>query len=206
VAAADGDVVRIVDYFKPGVPEVSALFPPRLAQRLQAWDHKRIARGRPTWAMPLLVRTDGVVGFATLRVLASLRAMRRRGARYALEQKMIERWLRAIENAARADWSLAHEIALSGRLVKGYGATNERGKANLSHILDHLAEGGSIASAHDRAAAIRQAREAALADEAGKALDHALIQHGAPPRPVVAQPIRWTRKAAVRAKGEHRAA
>ena len=47
-----------------------------------------------------------------------------------------------------------------------------------------------------RPQAVRAAREAALADEAGKALDAALVQHGAPPRPVKAVPIRWMRKPA----------
>jgi hypothetical protein len=37
--------------------------------------------------------------------------------------------------------ALGHEIALCGRLIKGYGATNERGKDNLLHVLDHLAQG-----------------------------------------------------------------
>jgi indolepyruvate ferredoxin oxidoreductase beta subunit len=205
VAAEEGDVVRIVDYFKPGVPEICALLPARLAQRLQAWDRARTAHGKLAWAMPLRVRTDSVSGFVVLRVLAGLRGMRRRGARYALEQTMIERWLGAIERAARSDWSLGYELALCGRLVKGYGATNERGKANLAHILDHLAEGGAFASIAERAAAIRDARDASLADDAGKALDQALTRHGAPPRPVAAQPIRWVRKPAA-AKGEHRAA
>jgi indolepyruvate ferredoxin oxidoreductase beta subunit len=45
-----------------------------------------------------------------------------------------------------------------------------------------------------RAEAIRAARVAALADEAGKALDHALVQHGAPARPVKAQPVMWAKK------------
>jgi indolepyruvate ferredoxin oxidoreductase beta subunit len=202
VAAQEADVVRIVDYFKPGVPEIAALLPTLLAQRLQAWDRRRVARGKAPWAIPLLVRTDGVAGFLMLRVLASLRGMRRRGARYALEQATIERWIETIERVARADWSLAYELALCGRLIKGYGATNERGKANLSHILEHLVDGGGFATA----AAIREARDAALADEAGKALDQVLTRHGAPPRPIVAQPIRWTRKPALAGKGEHRAA
>jgi len=206
VAAHDGDIVRIVDYFKPGVPEVAALLPARLAQALQTWDWKRQGRGKDAWGMPLHLRTDGVLGFATLRVLASLRGMRRRGVRYAREQAMIERWLDAIGGAARRAWPLGHEIALCGRLIKGYGATNERGKANLSRILDHLADGGSFATLADRGAAIRHAREAALADEAGKALDQALTQHGAPPRPVIPQPIRWSKKRVVRTQGEHRAA
>ena len=94
---------------------------------------------------------------------------------------------------AEIDWQCAYELALCGRLIKGYGATNERGKRNLAHIVDHLAIGGSFATTAARSAAIRQAREAALADEGGKALDSALIKHGAPPRPVIAQPILWSK-------------
>jgi indolepyruvate ferredoxin oxidoreductase beta subunit len=196
VAAGEGDIVRIVDYFKPGVAEFSALLPTAWAQRLGAWDRRRQARAKRTFAVALHLRADGIVGFAALRLLASLRGLRRRGARYGQEQKMIERWLAAIEMAAGEDWLLAQEIALCGRLIKGYGATNERGKANLLHILDHLVSGGSFATPAARIAAIRQAREAALADEGGKALDQALVEHGAPPRPVKAQPILWTRRPA----------
>ena len=46
----------------------------------------------------------------------------------------------------------------------------------------------------EAAAAVRAARDAALADDAGKALDATLVQHGAPPRPVKAVPIHWVRK------------
>jgi indolepyruvate ferredoxin oxidoreductase, beta subunit len=58
-------------------------------------------------------------------------------------------------------------------------------------VLEHLARGGNAAGA---AQAIRAAREAALADDAGKALDATLVQHGAPPRPVKAVPVHWVRK------------
>ena len=145
-------------------------------------------------AMALHLRTDTVAGFLALRSLAGLRWLRRRGTRYAQEQLLIDRWLGAIESTAKDDWQCAFEIALCGRLIKGYGATNERGKRNLAHIVDHLATGGAFATISARAAAIRQAREAALADEGGKALDRALVQHGAPPRPVMAQPILWSKK------------
>ena len=101
-----------------------------------------------------------------------MKAVRRHGARYRDEQVAIERWLAAVEAAAAESWQCAHEIALCGRLIKGYGATNKRGKANLAHILDHLAT--AKVGAGERAAAIRDAREAALADEGGKALDAAL--------------------------------
>ncbi len=193
--AGAGDVVRIVDYFKPGVPECVDLLPPWLAARVVAWDRARQARGLPPWSLPLRLKSDGATGFLALRLLAGRRGLRRRGARYAQEQAGIERWLAAVERAAAADWACAYELALAGRLVKGYGATNERGKRNLAHILDHLADGGTFATPAARAEAIRAAREAALADEGGRALDAALVAHGAPARPVAAQPIRWQPRA-----------
>ena len=92
---------------------------------------------------------------------------------------------------SRRDAQLCREVAQCGRLIKGYGTTNERGKANLLHVLDHLLQ---IADPQEAARAIADAREAALADEAGKALDEALARHGAPPRPVKEQPVRFVRR------------
>jgi len=85
------------------------------------------------------------------------------------------------------DWRLGHELAACGQLIKGYGATNERGKLNLQHLVSHLA-----VLPEPQAAA--QARTAALQDDAGKALDLSLRAHGAPVRPVAEQPIRFMRK------------
>ncbi len=192
VGAGPRDIVRIVDHFKPGVPEVAGMLPASLAARFMRWDHARQARGKAALALALHLRSDNIMGFVTLRVLAAMRGWRRRGMRYRDEQALIERWLDAIEAAARDHWECANEVALCGRLVKGYGSTNERGKRNLVHIVDHLATSGAFATSLARAAAIRAAREAALADEGGVALDRALVQHGAPARPVIAQPIRWT--------------
>ncbi len=199
VAARDGDIVRIVDHFRPGMPELAGLLPAALAKRLTAWDRARQARGKNPLSFALHLRTDTIAGFLALRALAGLKGWRRRGARFAEEQAMIERWLVAIERAAAGDWDCAFELAQCGRLIKGYGATNERGKRDLAHIVEHLASGVTFASAAARAAAIRQAREAALADEGGGALDRTLIEHGAPPRPQVAQPIRWVGKRPARA-------
>ena len=173
------------------MPEFAALLPPALATRITAWDRRRIASGKQPWALPLKVGCHSVLGMLALRTLAAMKGLRVRGSRYASEQQMIERWLAGVTAGMRRDWSLGHEIALCGRLIKGYGATNERGKDNLLHVLDHLAQGPDAAQA---AQAVAAAREAALADDAGKALDAALVQHGAPPRPVKAVPIRFVRK------------
>ncbi|MGV3494944.1 MAG: indolepyruvate oxidoreductase subunit beta family protein [Ramlibacter sp.] len=203
VKVADDDLLKVYDHFKPGVPEFAALLPAGLAGRLQAWDRRRIARGAQPWALPLKIGSHGVLGMLALRTLAAMRFLRPRGSRYATEQQMIERWLRGVVQGTQRAWALGHEVALCGRLIKGYGATNERGKDNLLHVLDHLAHGGVPAEA---AAAVHAAREAALADDAGKALDATLVQHGAPPRPVKAVPIHWVRKPRAAAGGDERQA
>ncbi|MET3514806.1 indolepyruvate ferredoxin oxidoreductase beta subunit [Pseudacidovorax sp. 1753] len=193
VKAGEADLLRVYDHFKPGVPEFAALLPPALARRLQDWDRARQRRGQSPWALPLKVGSHSVMGMAALRLLASLRRLRPIGSRFAEEQRLIEHWLAAVQAGAREDWALGHELALCGRLIKGYGSTNERGKANLLHIVDHLARSPGRTPA-ERAQAIAAAREAALADEAGTALDATLRAHGAPPRPVAEQPIRWMRR------------
>ncbi len=204
VGAGERDVLRIVDYFRPGVPELASLLPRPLSRRLLERDRRRQARGKPPASLPLALATDSVTGFVALRALAGLSWLRRRGARYAEEQAAIERWLSAIQAAAHDDGSLAFEIALCGRLVKGYGATNARGKENLGHILDHLA-GNAALTTEQRRAAVRAAREAALADEGGKALDRTLVAHGAPPRPVRPQPVVWAARPTRRAAATERA-
>jgi indolepyruvate ferredoxin oxidoreductase beta subunit len=191
VKAGSDDLLKVYDHFKPGVPEFAALLPSGLAGKLVAWDRKRALRGKAAWAMPLKIGTHSVFGMLALRTLASLKWLRVRGSRFALEQQMIEDWLQGVVQGTQRDWQLGHEIALCGRLIKGYGSTNERGKENLLHVLHHLAKGGVPT---DAANAVRAAREAALADDAGKALDATLVQHGAPPRPVKAVPVRWVRK------------
>uniref|UniRef100_UPI000D33E575 indolepyruvate oxidoreductase subunit beta family protein n=1 Tax=unclassified Variovorax TaxID=663243 RepID=UPI000D33E575 len=193
VRAGDEDIVKVYDHFKPGAAEFAALLPPALARRVTAWDRARQARGLAPWALPLKVGSHSVLGMASLRLLASLRWLRRRGSRFAEEQALIERWLAAVEAGTREAWALGHELALCGRLIKGYGSTNERGKENLLHMTDHLATQAGTAPA-ERAQAVAAARHAALADDAGRALDAALLAHGAPARPVKAQPIRWMKR------------
>jgi indolepyruvate ferredoxin oxidoreductase beta subunit len=109
---------------------------------------------------------------------------------------LIGRWLVAIQAGLAEDWSLGLEIAMCGRLIKGYGSTNERGKDNLLHVVDHLAPDNHRLSALQRAEAIARVRTAALADDAGQAFDQALSKAGAPPRPIKAQPIRFQRRSA----------
>ncbi len=194
VKPGQDDLLHVYDHFKPGAPEFAALLPAGLAAKVTRWDRQRVANGKAPWAVALKVGSHSVLGMLSLRLLASLKWLRVRGSRYALEQTLIDKWLAVVVRSTQANWQLGHEVALCGRLIKGYGSTNERGKDNLLHVLDHLADvdnGASFVSHSLRAAAIAAARSAALQDEAGKALDQTLTAHGAPARPVKAQPIRW---------------
>ena len=195
VKAKDDDLLKVYDHFKPGMPEFAALLPPTLATWLIVWDRRRTLKGKTPWALPLKVGAHSILGMLSLRFLASLKWLRVRGSRYATEQSMINQWLQGVVHGTQRHWQLGHEIALCGRLIKGYGSTNERSKDNLLHVLQHLAHGADAAQA---ALAVQAARSAALADDAGKALDSALVQHGAPARPVKEQPIRFHRNPAQR--------
>ena len=187
---ADRDVLKTYEYFKPGVPEIAALLPVPLAERLKEANRQRIAEGRPALEFPVKLASHTIVGTLLLRILAALKHVRRWGSRYAEEQALIDEWLAAVQEGTKQSASLGFEIAQCGRLIKGYGSTNERGRDNLLHVIRHLAQ-PSFGTAVERAQAINRARTAALADDAGKALDQTLGELGAPPRAIKAQPIRW---------------
>ena len=120
------------------------------------------------------IRTSGVFGYLLVRSLAWLRFWRPFSYRYGEEQALIERWLALVADAAKRDAALALEIAACAGLLKGYGETHRRGKANFLAIVDALVENPATSDAKEQAKAIRRAREAALADPEGKALGTAL--------------------------------
>ena len=184
--AKAGEVMRIADHFKPGVTELAGLLPEPLARHLLAWESRRRRDGKAPLAVPLKLRADSISGFFALRLLASLRWLRRRGQRYAEEQALIERWLAVVESAAASSWENAFELTLCARLIKGYGATNERAKENFRYIMNCWTS--------TDAGTIRRARDAALADDSGSALDAAMTQAGAPARAVKAVPVRWLKR------------
>jgi len=192
VGAKPGEPVHVVEYLKPGVEEVAALLPPSLSRRLVAWAARR--KSTEPLNMGLYVKTTSILGIVQMRLLAALRPLRRSMSRFHEEQALIERWLEAIRAAAATDRDLALEIALCGRLVKGYGDTNRRGKENLLRIMDTLVAGTGPAPGSERAAAIRSAREAALADPDGRGLERSLESVGIAPLPPRAQPIKFFRR------------
>jgi indolepyruvate ferredoxin oxidoreductase beta subunit len=168
VGAKGGEPVVVIDYLKPGVEEFASVLPHFLGKRLVSW---ATARGKlDAYNVGMHIRTSGIFGYLMVRSLAWLRPWRPMSYRYQEEQQLIERWLGHVAEAARRDAALAREIAECAKLIKGYGETHRRGKANFLAILDALVENPPTADAREQAAAIRKAREAALADPEGQAL------------------------------------
>jgi indolepyruvate ferredoxin oxidoreductase beta subunit len=172
VGAKEGEPVVVIDFLKPGVEEFASVLPYGLGKRLHHWAE---SRGKlDAYNVGMHIKTSSVFGYLLVRSLACLRPWRPMSYRYREEQALIERWLALVAEAARRDLALAREVAECARLVKGYGETHRRGKANFLAIVDALVENPATANAAEQAAALRKAREAALADPEGKALGASL--------------------------------
>jgi indolepyruvate ferredoxin oxidoreductase, beta subunit len=168
VGARPGEPVVVIDYLKPGIEEFASLLPPSLGERLVRW---ATARGKlDAYNVGMHIKTSGILGYLLVRALAWLKPWRPHSYRFREEQRLIERWLGHVADAAGRDATLALEVAECARLVKGYGETHRRGKGNFLAILDALVENPATADPREQARAIRRAREAALADPEAKAL------------------------------------
>ena len=172
VGASDGEPVVVIDYLKPGIEEFASVLPRFLGRKLISWAERR---GKlDAYHVGMHIKTSGVLGYFLVRSLAWMRPLRPMTHRYHEEQQLIERWLGLVADAAKRDSALALEVAECARLIKGYGETQRRGKANFLAIVDALVENPPGADPREQARTIRKAREAALADPEGKALGASL--------------------------------
>lgn len=165
-------LLQVSEYLHPRLQEVADILPAALGRRvlgagaLRRFVERRLVRGR-------IVRTTSIGGFLVLYLLAGLRRWRRATLRFQEEEARIEAWLALIERTAAADVDLAREIALCARLLKGYGETFERGRRNFDRILAVVGADFGLT-----AVVLRELREAALADDEGRALALALARLG----------------------------
>lgn len=121
------DVVRVHDFFCPGVGEIAAVLP----RPVGAWVERTFASSQ---AMPshrrITLQTSSLAGALAMRMLAACRPLRPRSLRHAREQAAIAGWLTLLErtlgDAARSP-ALVSELAGLPRLLKGYGDTHAAG-------------------------------------------------------------------------------
>jgi indolepyruvate ferredoxin oxidoreductase beta subunit len=170
VGVRGGAVLQVTEYFHPRIEEFCGTMPVRLGRyieerpRLASFLDRRINRGRR-------VRTDGIVGFATLWLIGGMRRWRRKLLRHAVEVEHLERWYALALSHAAADYALAVEILECRRLIKGYSDTHARAQSKFDRVLSGLS---LVKGRPDAADWIRRLREAALKDEKGEMLDGAL--------------------------------
>jgi indolepyruvate ferredoxin oxidoreductase beta subunit len=171
VKAGETQLLDIHEFLHPRLQEICDTLPAGLGRWLATSGAPRrlverfTQRGRT-------VKTSSLRGYLLLYALAGLRRRRRGSLRYSVENARIEAWLAQIRSAPPA---LALEIARCQRLVKGYSDTHERGTRNFEQL---MAAARKLAGRDDAAAALHRLRDAALADEHGKALGAALAATG----------------------------
>ncbi|MBM3568839.1 MAG: indolepyruvate oxidoreductase subunit B [Alphaproteobacteria bacterium] len=173
LGAEDATPVRIHEFLKPGIGELCDMLPGFLARPILALARSRGWIGRAHCGME--IETTAIGGYLALAALAKTRRLRRWTHRYAVEQELIEEWLHAVRGAAALSPALAMEVAGLARLIKGYGDTHRRGLGNYRLIMDRLVLAALAGRAEpELAPRIARAREAALADPEGRALERAL--------------------------------
>ncbi|MBT6094459.1 MAG: indolepyruvate oxidoreductase subunit B [Rhodospirillaceae bacterium] len=156
-AAADGGVVHVTQYFRPGLAEICDILPPALAKRWLARAEHDEWFASKQWAMEL--RTTTIWGFARLSFLAKLKPLRRRTYRYGVEQNAIDAWLDDVRRAAVLDAELGVEAAEMSRLIKGYGKTHARGTRNFKRVRESTLL-PALDNGSDTQNAVRESRKA----------------------------------------------
>ncbi|MGE0563490.1 MAG: indolepyruvate oxidoreductase subunit beta family protein [Pseudolabrys sp.] len=170
IAVTPDQIVDTTEYMHPRMEEVAGSLPAVLGRFIEdrptlfkALD-RLVNRGRR-------VRTTRLGGFLMLYTLAGFRRFRRGTLRHKTEVAHRDAWLARVREAAADDYDLAVELLACRRLVKGYSDTHARGLSKFDRVMTAAQR---LEGRDDAASWVRRLREAALKDEAGKALDGAL--------------------------------
>ena len=167
--AGGGRLMRIVDYLSPRLEEICGSLPAWLGAPLMRWRlSRRILRA---FTGGRKISTDRLWGYLMMRAMARTRAWRLSSLRHREEDARICEWLATLLELAPQDYELAVEMAACQQLVKGYGETFERGLSRYEAIRAALP---ALRQGPEPASAVRELRNAALADEEG-AIFHAAL-------------------------------
>jgi indolepyruvate ferredoxin oxidoreductase beta subunit len=168
----DGQILEIAEFFHPRTQEIADTLPAGLGRWLMRTGWARGSLDRLLRKGKIL-KTTSVSGFLLLYLLSRLRPLRRRSLRFVSEQAALAAWLDLVAETARADYALALQVARMRTLVKGYGDTHERGRANFDKLVALLPR---LRARGNPATLLEGLIKAALADEMGQALDKAITE------------------------------
>ena len=169
--AAPEQVARIVDYLAPRAEEICGSLPAWLGAPLLR--RKFTRRLINAFTGGKRIATDRIWGYLLMRAMARTRAWRLGTLRHREEDERIQAWLDMLAELAPDHYELAVEFAACQTLVKGYGETFERGLGRYQAVKNALP---ALQNRSNPAAAVRELRAAALADEQGEAFDAALAR------------------------------
>ena len=133
------------------------------------------------WAhKPVSIRfsTASRWGIRRLKIEAGLRRWRLFSVRYGKERALVERWLHMINRSLVKQPEAASEMVQSATMIQGYGDVYRQGLADWNAIIDGLAKpvfDGALALP-DLAAAVREARAAAMPDPRQAALKRKIAE------------------------------
>ncbi len=165
VGVQDGQQLNINEFMHPRLEEIAETMPAGIGRWLLKPGIAHNVLGYFTQA-GRVVQTSSLGGYMLLWFLSRFRAIRRKTLRYEMETPRIEQWLAYIAKTAAINPSLALEVAMCQRLVKGYSDTHARGLKNYLTLMGIVENQGSKLAP----ATLRDLRDAALADEHGKKL------------------------------------
>jgi hypothetical protein len=117
-------------------------------------------------------------GIRRLKIEAALRRWRLFSVRYAKERVWVERWLHMIGRSLARQPKAAPAIVQTATMVQGYGDAYRQGLADWHAIIDELAKPAldGVLPLADLAAAIAEARAAALPDPRQAALKRTIAE------------------------------
>jgi indolepyruvate ferredoxin oxidoreductase, beta subunit len=168
--AAEDAVLNVTEFLHPRMKEICGMMPWRLGRWVEGrsglfnWLDGKLSKGR-------FVRSDTVLGYFGLWLMAALRPWRRSLLRHKVEEAHWNAWFDQALLLREENYALGVEILECRRLIKGYSDTHDRGLSKFDRVLSgvELLEGRD-----DAADWLRRLREAALLDEKGAALEGAL--------------------------------
>ncbi len=129
---AEQRVVHVVEFMKPRLEEIAGSLPAgvgrwMLRSKLAATCLKPMTTG-------LKIRSTSLWGYALLRLMASLRRVRRSTLRFEEEMAEMHAWMQLVARLAERNLPLALAVAESQQLVSGYGDTHAEGLARYKAI------------------------------------------------------------------------
>jgi indolepyruvate ferredoxin oxidoreductase beta subunit len=170
VGAQAMQIVYITEFMHPRLEEVCGTLPARLGGAIER--NKIMSRAlRRFFNRGRRVRSDALLWFVLMSLLAGMRRWRRGSLRHQREHQRIDEWMDLVLAKVAGDYDLAVEILKCQRLLKGYSDTHARASEKYKKVLSVLERLDDDA---DPAGWIRRLREAALQDEEGTALDELL--------------------------------